>query len=134
MNIRAEHRVALTGTPLENRFLDLWTIFRFLMPGLLGSRRRFEDHYQSDPAGFMKKVGVQIAPFVLRRTKDKVLKELPGKVETDLVCSMTELQRRHYSQLAQEGVERIGDNLQSYTAENTFSLLTLLTAPAAGFL
>jgi superfamily II DNA or RNA helicase len=127
MNIRARHRVALTGTPLENRFLDLWTIFRFLMPGLLGSRRRFEEHYQADPEGFMKKVGVQIAPFVLRRTKDKVLKELPGKVETDLICSMTELQRRLYQQLAEEGVARIGDNLQTYTAENTFSLLTLLT-------
>ncbi|QYY36011.1 DEAD/DEAH box helicase [Ruficoccus sp. ZRK36] len=127
MNIRAEHRVAMTGTPLENRFLDLWTIFRFLMPGLLGSRRRFEEQYTADPEAFMKKVGVQIAPFVLRRTKDKVLKELPGKVETDLVCSMTELQRRLYQQLATEGVARMGDNLQSYTAENTFSLLTLLT-------
>ncbi|MBC2594778.1 DEAD/DEAH box helicase [Ruficoccus amylovorans] len=127
MSIRAEHRIAMTGTPLENRFLDLWTIFRFLMPGLLGSRRRFEEHYQADPEGFMKKVGVQIAPFVLRRTKDKVLKELPGKVESDLVCSMTELQRRLYAQLAEEGVARMGDNLGEYTAENTFSLLTLLT-------
>lgn len=127
MSIRAQHRIALTGTPLENRFLDLWTIFRFLMPGLLGSRRRFEDQYQADPDIFMKKVGVQIAPFVLRRTKDKVLKELPGKVETDLVCPLTELQGRLYKQLAEEGVERIGDNLKEYTADKTFSLLTLLT-------
>lgn len=127
MSIRAEHRLALTGTPLENRFLDLWTIFRFLMPGLLGSRRRFEEQYQADPEAFMKKVTVQIAPFVLRRTKQAVLKELPGKVETDLVCPMTELQRRLYTELAEEGVTRMGDNLQQLAPEKTFSLLTLLT-------
>ncbi len=127
MNIRAEHRIALTGTPLENRFLDLWTIFRFLMPGLLGSRSRFEQQYADDPETFMGKVTVQIAPFVLRRTKKSVLKELPAKVETDLICPMTELQRRLYTQMAEEGVTRMGDDLKGYSSEKTFSLLTLLT-------
>ena len=86
--IRGECRIALTGTPLENRLLDLWTLFRFLMPGLLGSRGRFEDAAQlEDPerrALFEKRLRRQIAPFILRRQKDAV--SGPAEVEMDLIC------------------------------------------------
>jgi SNF2 family DNA or RNA helicase len=94
--IQAECRLALTGTPIENRLLDLWALFRFLMPGLLGSRRRFEDAVESDNTGFREafadRLRQQLTPFILRRQKDRVGKDLPPKVEMDLICPVTDLQ------------------------------------------
>lgn len=131
--IRAECRIALTGTPLENRLLDLWTLFRFLMPGLLGSRRRFEDAAQlEDPERrdvFEKRLRRQIAPFILRRQKDKVGTDLPPKVEMDLICPISDLQRQVYEGLLNKGREELGDDLQAAMqnqAMNFFSLLTRL--------
>jgi len=125
--LRADHRLALTGTPLENRFLDVWTIFRFLMPGLMGLRSHFEETVSpADPAA-MERVRTQLAPFILRRTKKEVARELPEKVELDLVCPLSELQRSEYQRIATEGVSRFGDNLPAGMRENTMGLLTLLT-------
>ena len=131
--IRAECRIALTGTPLENRLLDLWTLFRFLMPGLLGSRRRFEDAAELEDserrAVFEKRLRRQIAPFILRRQKDKVGTDLPPKVELDLICPISDLQRQVYEGLLNKGREELGDDLQAAMqtqAMNFFSLLTRL--------
>lgn len=127
MALKAEHRLALTGTPLENRFLDVWTIFRFLMPGLLGLRRRFEEAIQEDGPAAMTRIRTQLAPFILRRTKKEVARELPDKVELDLVCPLSDLQRSEYQRIATEGVSRFGDNLPAGMRENAMGLLTLLT-------
>src|SRR5439155_10224725 len=70
--VRAVHRVVLTGTPLENRQLDLWSIFRFLLPGLLGSRTSFEGALTADREGTLTRLRAQLAPFILRRTKNEV--------------------------------------------------------------
>ena len=98
--IKAKCRLALTGTPIENRLMDVWTLFRFIMPGLLGSRRRFEDAATSPDLSVRKTLEQtlrkQIAPFLLRRKKDKVGKDLPPKVEMDLICPITEMQRHLY--------------------------------------
>ncbi|WP_309386884.1 DEAD/DEAH box helicase [Cerasicoccus frondis] len=125
--LKADHRLALTGTPLENRFLDVWTIFRFLMPGLLGMRRRFEDSINDEGPVAMERIRTQLAPFILRRTKKEVAKELPDKVEFDLVCPLTDLQRSEYLRISTEGVSRFGDNLPAGMRENAMGLLTLLT-------
>lgn len=129
--IRARSRFALTGTPLENRLLDLWTIFRFLMPGLLGSRRRFEEAALAKDAevreAFEKRLRRQIAPFVLRREKDKVGEDLPDKVEMDLVCPITDTQRQIYDGLLARGREELGDNLPAAVRDNTMHFFTLLT-------
>lgn len=125
--LKAQHRLALTGTPLENRFLDVWTIFRFLMPGLLGLRRRFEEAIANDGPAAMARIRTQLSPFILRRTKKEVAKELPDKVELDLVCPLTDLQRSEYLRIATEGVSRFGDNLPAGMRENAMGLLTLLT-------
>lgn len=127
LSIQAEHRIALTGTPLENRFLDIWTLFRFLMPGLLGGRKHFEERLQKEPEITMQYIRRQIAPFVLRRTKRDVIKELPDKVESDLVCPLSDLQRAEYSRLAEQGVIRLGEDLETAAREHAISLLTLLT-------
>lgn len=129
--IQAECRLALTGTPIENRLLDLWTLFRFLMPGLLGSRRRFEDAVENPSAefraAFEKRLRQQILPFVLRRQKDKVGTDLPPKVEMDLICPITELQRQTYEQLLNRGREELGDDLQAAMQSQSMHFFSLLT-------
>jgi superfamily II DNA or RNA helicase len=129
--IRAECRLALTGTPIENRLLDLWTLFRFLMPGLLGNRRRFEE-YANAPGldlrrSFEKRLRKQIAPFILRRRKEQVVGELPPKVEMDLICPISELQRQNYETLLERGREEMGDDLQAAMQADAMHFFSLLT-------
>lgn len=125
--IRAQHRVVLTGTPLENRQLDLWSIFRFLLPGLLGSRASFESQLNGDHEGTVKRLRSQLAPFILRRTKSEVATELPQKVEMDLHCPMTEVQRLEYAKICSEGLQRLGDDVETAMREKSFGFLALLT-------
>ncbi len=86
LQIKANHRVCLTGTPMENHLGELWSLFHFMMPGLLGDEKTFsrvfrtpiEKHADNERRLQLNK---RIAPFLLRRTKDKVVKELPPKVD-----------------------------------------------------
>jgi superfamily II DNA or RNA helicase len=125
--VRARHRVVLTGTPLENRQLDLWSIFRFLLPGLLGSRASFEAALTSDREGTLARLRAQLAPFILRRTKNEVAQELPPKVEMDLICPLTDVQRAEYARICSEGLERLGDDVGAAMREKSFGFLALLT-------
>ncbi|HEV8074119.1 MAG TPA: DEAD/DEAH box helicase, partial [Opitutaceae bacterium] len=125
--IRARHRLVLTGTPLENRQLDLWSIFRYLLPGLLGSRASFEAALNTDRAGTLERLRAQLAPFILRRTKNEVAQELPPKVEMDLLCPMTDVQRTEYARICSEGVQRLGDDVSAAMREKSFGFLALLT-------
>jgi len=125
--VRARHRVVLTGTPLENRQLDLWSIFRFLLPGLLGSRSSFESQLNTDRVGTLQRLRAQLAPFILRRTKSEVAKELPPKVEMELLCPLSDLQRAEYGRLCSEGLNRLGDDVTAAMREKSFGFLALLT-------
>ena len=125
--VRALHRVVLTGTPLENRQLDLWSIFRFLLPGLLGSRNSFESALNSDREGTLTRLRAQLAPFILRRTKNEVARELPQKVEMDLICPLTDVQRTEYARICSEGLDRLGDDVGAAMREKSFGFLALLT-------
>ena len=129
--IQAKCRIALTGTPIENRLLDLWALFRFLMPGLLGSRRRFEDAVESNNIGFREaftdRLRQQLMPFILRRQKDKVGKDLPPKVEMDLICPVTDLQRQTYENLLNRGRDDLGDDLQEAMQTQSIHFFSLLT-------
>ncbi len=125
--IRARHRIVLTGTPLENRQLDLWSIFRFLLPGLLGSRVIFEAALNTDRSGTLERLRAQLAPFILRRTKNEVATELPQKVEIDLLCPLTEVQRSEYAKICSEGLNRLGDDVGAAMREKSFGFLALLT-------
>ncbi len=125
--IRARHRIVLTGTPLENRQLDLWSIFRFLLPGLLGSRAGFESALGADRAGTLERLRAQLAPFILRRTKNEVATELPPKVEMELFCPMTDVQRAEYARICAEGLQRLGNDVGAAMREKSFGFLALLT-------
>lgn len=125
--LRAKHRFVLTGTPLENRQLDLWSIFRYLLPGLLGSRASFETALSDDREVTMQRLRQQVAPFILRRTKNEVATELPPKVEMDLLCPLTEVQRAEYARICSEGLARLGEDITLALREKSFGFLALLT-------
>ncbi len=125
--IRAERRLALTGTPMENHPRDIWSIFRFLMPGLLGKRTVFEARMENDPEA-VGRLARQVAPFVLRRTKTVVARDLPPKVVMPLLCPMSEVQREAYRRLVEEGVATFGDVApeELLAGQGGISLLALL--------
>ncbi|NDV63283.1 DEAD/DEAH box helicase [Puniceicoccales bacterium CK1056] len=124
--IRSRQRIALTGTPMENRPLDLWTLFRFLMPGFLGSRRQFEDLVKLDET-FLPRLRTQITPFVLRRTKLAVASDLPPKVEFDWICPLTSQQRRFYEELTKGASGEFKDGLSTALKHKRMHLFSLLT-------
>jgi SNF2 family DNA or RNA helicase len=95
--LQSTHRLALTGTPIENRLLDLWSICAFAVPGVLGSRVRFEREVESlDELDGARDLATRVRPFVLRRTKSQVARDLPERIEEDLYCEMGEAQERLY--------------------------------------
>lgn len=123
--IRSRHRLILTGTPIENSLEELWSLFDFLMPGLLSSYDRFvgkyvrTGNYMGNKADNMVALKKKVAPFILRRMKEDVLEDLPPVSEILYHCHLTESQRELYQSYAasarqelsrlvkQEGFDRI---------------------------
>ncbi len=99
--INADWRIGLSGTPLENHLGELWSLFRTLSPGLLGSWDRFRNRF-ADPIERHKddkqrqSLARLVRPFILRRTKDKVLKELPARTEITLHAELSKAERKRY--------------------------------------
>lgn len=117
--INAQVRFALTGTPIENRLSELWSIFDFLMPGLLGSYASFRKRYeapivQRQDELAAKRLQRMVSPFLLRRLKKDVLKDLPDKSETVVYAKLEGEQRELYSANAQKLLETVkGSNVDS---------------------
>jgi SNF2 family DNA or RNA helicase len=100
--LQAAHRLAMTGTPVENHLGELWSLFEFLNPGMLGSSKAFGEVAKSgetvDTSG-LDILASGLRPFILRRTKQQVLPELPEKTEQTVFCDMAGSQRRLYNEL-----------------------------------
>ncbi len=94
-SISASHLFALTGTPIENNIFDLWSIFDFLMPGYLSDLKEFKTKYENIES-YPNAVKVMTSPFILRRRKEDVLKDLPDKYEVIYTVDMTDEQRKIY--------------------------------------
>ncbi|CAL1356659.1 unnamed protein product [Linum trigynum] len=114
--LKAQHRLILSGTPIQNNIMDLWSLFDFLMPGFLGTERQFQATYgkpllaardakcsaKDAEAGAlaMEALHKQVMPFLLRRTKDEVLSDLPEKIIQDRYCDLTPIQLQLYEQFS----------------------------------
>ncbi|MFP4351933.1 MAG: DEAD/DEAH box helicase [Puniceicoccaceae bacterium] len=103
--LRARGRIALTGTPVENNLGDLWSLFDFINPGLLGTRKQFSDFAKSlreTQGGHYGPLRRLVAPYILRRLKtDKtIISDLPDKTEMKVFCGLTPPQAKLYRQLA----------------------------------
>jgi hypothetical protein len=104
--IKADWRVALTGTPIENHVGDLWSIMEFLVPGLLGSRRFFSEEYvkpiqESRDISLLNDLKRVVSPFIMRRMKTDrdIVPDLPGKIETKVFCGLKKEQAMLYSEI-----------------------------------
>ncbi len=115
--LQADHRLAMTGTPVENHLGELWALFEFLNPGILGRTSTFQtlvkQGQQDDQA--VQMLSQALRPFFLRRTKEQVLTELPEKTEQTVFCEMAPKQRKLYDELRafyrmslQQRVEQVG--------------------------
>ncbi len=95
--LHANQRIALTGTPIENRLMDLWSIFSFAMPGALGSRASFAKTFDNPKDPFARRrLSARTRPFLLRRTKNEVAKDLPDRIEEDLSIELEGIQKQLY--------------------------------------
>lgn len=110
--LQAQHRLVLSGTPIQNSALELWSLFDFLMPGFLGAERDFQARFgklvaaaryskkgsQEAEAGMLALDALhkQVMPFILRRTKAQVLQDLPPKIVTDMLCCLSPIQHALY--------------------------------------
>lgn len=100
--LSANHRVALSGTPIENHLGDLWSIFEFLNPGMLGRSSLFKTYATDSSDNESRKMLAHgLRPFILRRTKSEVAAELPEKFEQTILCDMGKEQRRKYDEMRQ---------------------------------
>ena len=107
--IQATHRLILTGTPIENSLDELWSLFDFLMPGLLGNYERFQEKYVRNlsQGNSLESLRKKVAPFILRRMKKDVLSELPPITEIIYHCHLSEVQRQLYNSYAQSAREEL---------------------------
>ena len=131
--LKGETRFALTGTPIENSLAELWSIFDFIMPGYLFNSTKFGRHYEmpiikNNDKERASELRRQIAPFILRRIKRDVLKELPEKIETTLYAEMTEEQQKIYAAyMLQVKGELEGFINSGKYKENQIEILSMLT-------
>ncbi|XP_069123766.1 TATA-binding protein-associated factor 172-like [Argopecten irradians] len=135
--LNCNHRLVLTGTPIQNNVLDLWSLFDFLMPGFLGTEKQFQARYgkpilqsrdakstskeQEAGALAMESLHRQVLPFILRRLKEDVLQDLPPKIIQDYYCDLSSLQVELYEDFAKsqakKGVEDMVTSLKVESPE-----------------
>lgn len=131
--INAENFFALTGTPLENTLLELWSVFDFVMPGYLFGRHKFREMYELPIVKEKDKTALEmlkkhISPFILRRLKSQVMSELPEKIENYLVCQLTDEQKKLYigfAEKAKQDVISLGENGEF--EKNRIKILAIIT-------
>ncbi|KAL1900816.1 TATA-binding protein-associated factor mot1 [Ceratocystis pirilliformis] len=121
--LASNHRLILTGTPIQNNVLELWSLFDFLMPGFLGAEKVFQDRFskpiaasrhakasskeQEAGALAIEALHKQVLPFLLRRLKEEVLNDLPPKILQNYYCDMSELQKKLFEDFVKKQGKKI---------------------------
>ncbi|KAK9362462.1 hypothetical protein V1504DRAFT_448559 [Lipomyces starkeyi] len=132
--ISADHRLILSGTPIQNNVLELWSLFDFLMPGFLGTEKVFNDRFskpitqsrnskssskeQEAGALALEALHKQVLPFLLRRLKEDVLADLPPKIIQDYYCDLSDLQKQLYEDFAKKQKQTVNTEVSSAGKEN----------------
>ncbi len=131
--LKSDVKIALTGTPLENSVMELWSIFDFIMPGYLANMKRFKSLYNvsdidEDSIRKLDNLNLQIGSFILRRKKKDVVKELPDKIENNVYVEMEDKQKKLYVAEV-ERTKKEMDNLVSTEGftKARFKILQLIT-------
>ena len=131
--VKAKTKYALTGTPMENSLSELWSIFDYIMPGYLFTYKKFKKNYEipitrENDTEVLNKLKMIIEPFILRRTKKEVLKELPDKTTIVLNNEMTEEQEKIYLSYLAEARDELHDEIEDKGFEQSrIKILALLT-------
>ncbi len=127
--LRAHNRLVLTGTPLENRLLDLWSLMTFATPGALGDRSYFQKHFdRRKDERASARLSARLRPFLLRRTKAQVASDLPPRSEEAMLCEMSPAQSQLYrTELARAQQMVIGSATLDQLNRNRFAILQALT-------
>lgn len=127
-SLRAHYRLILSGTPIENRLLDLWSLMQFAMPGILSSRAHFARLYSTEGDPFARRrLAARVRPFLIRRTKAQVAKDLPARIEEDLYCEIEGEQLALYrAELKRAQQILLGLKTQKELAKHQFHFLTAL--------
>jgi SNF2 family DNA or RNA helicase len=132
-SIKALGKFALTGTPIENSLTELWSIFDFIMPGYLLNHNAFTKKYEAPivkdgSREALQELNNHVKPFILRRTKLEVAKELPSKIEHRISVEMTEGQKKVYLAYLQEAKGELEENIKNKGFNKSkFKLLSILT-------
>ena len=129
-SINAENRIALTGTPIENRLLDYWSIFDFTNHGYLKSRSEFKRQFASKKTNNrdLNNLNIMTKPFILRRLKtDKtIIDDLPDKIVNDVYCNLTDKQRKLYDELVESGLSSLEEDKNIKRKGQILKLITNL--------
>ena len=126
--LNSRNKLILTGTPLENSTLDLWSQMTFINPGLLGSQSFFKKNFlypieKHNDQSKTKKLYSIIKPFILRRHKSQVATELPEKVESIKYCTMTEMQEKHYEEVKSYFRNKILEQIENFGVKKSNMIL-----------
>lgn len=133
--INAVHKLVLTGTPIENSVADLWSIMDFLMPGYLSNHKAFREHYElpigkGGPEADLAQIKLRrkLNPFLMRRLKREVAKDLPEKIQRVAHCTLSKDQHMVYKQLLEQAKRKINDMVeeQGFNKSRMQILKTLL--------
>ena len=127
--LHASYRLALTGTPLENSATDLWSVFEFLIPGLLGSRKHFEGIFKSEDVDDKQRLATigKLKPFILRRLKADVLPQLPPKQEQIINFHLSEAEDDLYQSVAEKHLQTLLETKEGGMGKNRMEILSLIT-------
>jgi superfamily II DNA or RNA helicase len=129
--LAAQSRFILTGTPVENSLLDLWSLFEFILPGYLGTRQDFKDRYETpllngERGPVWQRLSRRLVPYLLRRRKQEILTELPEKIEQVIEVELTAQQKAAYTELQQAARTQIDELRNKSSGATRMRVLTTL--------
>ncbi len=135
MKLQAEHRIILTGTPVQNHLGELWNLFQFINPGLLGSYDQFANKFitpieQLDDKERSRQLKRIISPFMLRRTKQEVVEELPDKTEINMPVELSEDELAIYESIRRKAKKMLEEESGNAPSINTLAEITRLRQAA----